>query len=175
MLEVRHLQEALEPIEVAPQHAEQWGLIKIEHTEQVEVPERYLDIIAHREVAKPTEEQYLVAAPLEVAHLLQDIVAREVIPQEHLPIEAREVELEAMVMVLEHNQGAEAQHLVEAHIDQVVRAEAVVEATVHQAALVEAQVAPEVRAVHHAPLEEVDHQAEDLVVVEVDNKTRKFH
>lgn len=188
--EVQHLhgaREVLEPIEVVRRHAEQLALIKIEHIEPVEVLERNLDIIVHREVAKPIAEQHLVAVPLGVEHPLQDIAVHVVMRQEHLPIEALAVELEATVVVLERNLEAEAQHQVEALTDQVVPAEAA-GATVHQVAHREARVAQEAQAAEEAQaalevqvvllalhLAAEDHLEEDLVVVEAVNKALKFH
>lgn len=176
--EAPHLQgaqEVLELTKMVQQHAEQLVLIKIGHIEQVEVQERYLVIIVHREVAKAIAEQHLVATPLEVEHHLQDIAAHEVIRQEHLHTEALEAELEATVVALEHNQeAAEALHQGEAHTDQVVRAEAAV-AIVHRVAQVEARVAPEAQEVLLALRQVEDHQEDDLEVVEAVNKSIKFH
>ena len=150
-------------------------MIKIGLIEPVEVRERYLDIIAHQEVAKAIEEQHLVVAPLEVEHPLQDIAVHVVVRQEHLHTEALVAELGATVVALEHNHEAEALHQAEALIDQVVRAEVAEEATVHRVDQLEARVAPEVQEVLLAPLQEEDHQEDDPVVVEVVNKSRKFH
>lgn len=168
--------EVLNPTEMVQPRAEQLVLIKIERIEQVEVQERYLDIIVHREVAKAIEEQHLVAAPLEVEHPLQDIVVHVVVRQEHLHTEALEAELEATAVALEHNQEeAEALHQAEAHTDQVVRAAEAAEAIVHQVVQLEARVAPEVQVVLLALRQEEDHQEDDLEVVEAVNKPHKFH
>ena len=120
---------------------------KIDHIEQVEVQERFRGTTAHQEVVKPIEVQHLAAALLEVEHLLQDIVAHEVVRQEPQLIEAQEAEPEATVVVLEHNhQDQEVRHQVEeALTDLVVLVEAVEEVIAFRADLQEAQVLPSVR------------------------------
>lgn len=160
-------------------------MTKIGLTEQVEVPELYLDTTAHLEGVKPIEELLRAAGPTEVEHLLPlpDIVVLEAALQEHLLIEVQEVELEATVVVQEVLHQAE----VGVHTDQVAQAEAV-EVTVHREVLQEeVLVATEVLVDpldHHIReaglLEEAGHQEADLlevdqVVAEVANKLLKFH
>jgi len=148
-------------------------LIKIEHIEQVEVQELYLDTIAHQEAVKRIEAQPLAAARLIEARLLRDIVEREVAHLEHLPIKVQEVE--PIAAPIELGQEARQAEAAGAIVPQEAPPEVQAAIEVQVVLPVHIQEEDHLLEVEDHPLEVEDHQVGAQAEVGGDNRPQKFH